>query len=71
MDFEKNILTSAIYQSKTNGSPKIYNELMCVSRQLLDQEMEHKSLIDEFKCNDALSAETIAFYQTVKYGLNG
>lgn len=71
MDFQKSILTSAIHQSKAKGISKIYNELMCVSRRLLDQEMEHNALINEFNCNDTVSAEAIAFYQTVKHGLDG
>lgn len=67
MDFERNILASALYQSNSNGSTKIYNELLCVYNQLLDYETGTGRSTGRFKYSGSLSPQAIAFYQTIKF----
>lgn len=67
MDFERNILASALYQSGSNGSEKIYNELLCVYNRLLDEEAGTGKSVGKFKYSGSLSPQAIAYYQTIKF----
>ncbi len=67
MDFERNILEAALKRSGEVSNAKVTNELQCVSNLLSDEEAASGMTINKFNYSKPLSAETIAFYQTVKY----